>query len=186
MVEFLYQFGSTVRIFTEELASTARCGFYRKRFTTARTGHRQCICIALRIVLRNLRDDHICFINLNGVPNTKLKIIKDVQIVQICTADCRSVNFYRFKQAGDTHHAGTGCRQLYSKKLCFKQLILPFQSNQAVLMVSCSPQAFPITDIIIFHDKPVYRIVIMLWIHQFHRCLNVRGIHARQLCMWYY
>ena len=48
-------------------------------------------------ILRNLRNNHVRLVYLDLISNTKFKFFHDADIMDACTADCRSFKLYRLK-----------------------------------------------------------------------------------------
>ena len=71
--EFLHQLGCTVRIGTVQLACAARGVPDCERLAAAGAGHWQYIGIALRLVIRNLRNDQVCLVHTDLISDAKLK-----------------------------------------------------------------------------------------------------------------
>ena len=73
-------------------------GFDHSGFLSAhRTGIRDFQLSAASKILRNLRDDHICLINLDSVSDSQLQLFHNTDIVDTGPAHCSSLQLHRLK-----------------------------------------------------------------------------------------
>ena len=100
----------------------------------------------------------VCFIDLNPVAGPQLKVLDNVEIVEIGTINCGAVDNHILELAGDGYHAGAGRSKLEAKKLGFVQLIRPLERHDAVFVMARRAQALAVGNIIVFHNEAVHGI----------------------------
>lgn len=157
MGKLLHQLGGTVGIVAKKLRCAAGGLLNRQRAPTAGALFGQLVGTAFGEVFRNLRDNHVGLVDLNGVAHAELKLLEDIVVVQISPAYSRAVHLHRLKQAGDAHHAGSGSGKLHAEKLGGVQFVFPFEGDQTVLMVTGRSQALAIGSVVVLHDEAVHR-----------------------------
>lgn len=78
MSELLHQFGSAVRVLAVKLSCSTGSLADREAVPAARALQRQEEGIAARLILCDLRNDHVGAVHLDCVTDSKLERIKDV------------------------------------------------------------------------------------------------------------
>ena len=97
--------------------------------TADRAGIRNCQLSAPGEIICNLRNDHIGFIYLDRIADTKLQLVYNADIVYAGTTDGGSFQLYRLKDGNRVDQAGTGGTPFNLKKGCVCCFVCPFKCH---------------------------------------------------------
>ena len=120
-----------------------------------RTGIRDLQISAAGKILCDLRNDHIGFIDLDLIPNTKLQFFHNTDIMNAGPADSGPFQFYRLKDSHRIDQSGSGRTPFNFFQCGFPYFIFPFKGIRISWKLCSGPQGISISNVIIQGNKSV-------------------------------
>ena len=138
-------------------------------------------------VFRNLGNNHIRFIDFNGIPNAQRQFFQNTDVVYAGTAHRRAFQFHRVKDCNGIHKPCTGSVPFNFPQSGFCHFVCPFESNGVFREFGCPSQTLAVRNAVECQHQPVRCNVIAfnMFPEIFHRiqygiACNHFGFHHRK------
>ena len=123
---------------------------------TARAGLRYHVLIVPTVqIFLHMGDDHVTFADQDAASRVQLQPFDEGQVVEACPGYPTAVNLHCIKQCNRRNLTGAPCLPFNRPEDRFIGIILKFEGNAIVVMVSCPAQACGIGKAVIPHHHPV-------------------------------
>ena len=106
-------------------------------------------------VLRDLGNDHIRLIDLDGIPDSKLQFLYNADVVHAGTAHCGAFQLHRLKNRHRVDQSGSGRAPFHIHQLGLPHFIRPFESEGIPWKFGSASKRFAVGNVIIGNHQPV-------------------------------
>ena len=106
-------------------------------------------------VFLHMRNNHIPLADQNTVARHQLQVLNEGQIVQAGPCHFASFDFYWSKDGYRRNLTSPSRRPLDGTKCCLKQLVLKFERQTVLIVMSCAPASFGKGNIIVGYNDAI-------------------------------